>query len=1377
MYTWLYNDATPNNDDIVINGNQLTVNSVTYLLGGTYTCVVSNEAGEGRDSSVLYVNPMITTHPMSLLRGVGIGVILDCLAVAFPSPSYNWSTPSTSTNLMTSSIMFTVLFSSFGNYTCTSSSNGVVAISHTAVLTVSPRGSVFISPSNILTTVNSTVEITCTAQGGPNNLFEWRRQGVVISNDSVLSIPMVTGSDGGVYQCIVSNAAGSDTATTTVTVSPYNATITEVVVINMVTYTCYADGGPGNTYEWLQLRDNSVVSSMQELILDSTDPSDGGDYQCTITNNAGDTTIMTTINVAAVIVDSPQTQNVTAGQSFMLTCNATGYPVPTIEWRQNGTSYTIRDPSVISIIPTDELRSNSSVITVTNATTSDTGLYQCVATNVVGADIENATIIVQDCPDQPINVQFLNVTSRGLFINWTEPHDNNAPVTGYNTTYQNPDCLVMAPNDQPQDVTVTSMEKQTMITDLHPGENYNFIVIAINDICPSVPSVPVSVRTMEEAPATAPMVATPVPTTTTINVTWNELACQDHHGVITHYEVRYNTSDFNEDRSLTLNTTMGDDTSLLIEDLEEFGNYTIEVRAHTAAGAGPYSSPMNVQTLPDVPTGNVTDLNATNIDPTTVELSWGPVMAREQNGIILSYNIYYRQYDSTSNVYMMIINVTEMEHNITGLNEFEVYIFTVTTNNQVGESDVNGTTMIMTDESIPSDPVQNVVVTNVTDDTIAVMISWDPPSDPNGFIRYYRVEFQLILDGGCGDDPSDSEVMNSFANFSGTSEPPTMVTLTGLVGNRQYRYSIFPATSVGEGPLENGTFLTREDTPLAPNNLTVNYPGMVRNSTTLVITWDRSSCDRGVLSGYELCYVPTSVGDCVSNGMRVNVTGPDTLWYTINDLSINTNYSVEVRGRTGAGLGNPVIAVNSTDEDAPNSVVDLQTEFTPFNGNTGSYVITWTPPSPDNGSYYQILYYSFSSAYTIGPLYNGSSSIMLGQGQGSYNVSNALYYTNYTITITTVNIKYNISNGPVQIMDQTSSSAPTAIRDLGAVASSSESIYISWNHPQYPNSQLTQYIIYHRANPPMIQMSPNILNDDFMVVEVSVDMLSLNLSGLDPFTNYAIHVSVRGEGVSNAPIETEIITRTNSTAPPAPITPPPTLSPPRAPTATTITVVLPPPHQIETGELNMYGVVVVSGDEINNTPRDIITGNNDQLPPPYPGRNGVYTAAVWNNIEDVPLTFVVGGGEITVGPDGTEYVNRRLSERTSYGVFHYARLQSETERVEDGPLIVDNDYLAMVRTASSDDDDNTAGIAVGVTIAVIVVIVIIIVGVVVLIWYYQYHSEKTAYQGEVTYTTESDVMMMNPVVAPTYNVTGQTSPQLEQRDGATVQEAESSDAQ
>ena len=105
--------------------------------------------------------------------------------------------------------------------------------------------------------------------------------------------------------------------------------------------------------------------------------------------------------------------------------------------------------------------------------------------------------------------------------------------------------------------------------------------------------------------------------------------------------------------------------------------------------------------------------------------------------------------------------------------------------------------------------------------------------------------------------------------------------------------------------------------------------------------------------------------------------------------------------------------------------------------------------------------------------------------------------------------------------------APTAVRDVSTGTTSQESIYISWNHPQYPNSQLTQFIIYYRANPPIIQMSPNILNDGFIAVPVPVDIISFNLSGLSAFTNYSIHMSVRG-GVSDAPIETELIARTNS---------------------------------------------------------------------------------------------------------------------------------------------------------------------------------------------------------------------------------------------------------
>ena len=84
-----------------------------------------------------------------------------------------------------------------------------------------------------------------------------------------------------------------------------------------------------------------------------------------------------------------------------------------------------------------------------------------------------------------------------------------------------------------------------------------------------------------------------------INISWMMLDCQDRHGIITVYEVSYASSDFGDNLDLTVNTTNGDDTNLMVVRFEEFANYTIGVRAYTAVGPGPYSAPMDVRTLPD----------------------------------------------------------------------------------------------------------------------------------------------------------------------------------------------------------------------------------------------------------------------------------------------------------------------------------------------------------------------------------------------------------------------------------------------------------------------------------------------------------------------------------------------------------------------------------------------------------------------------------------------------------------------------------------------------------------------------------------------------------------------------------------------------------
>ena len=101
------------------------------------------------------------------------------------------------------------------------------------------------------------------------------------------------------------------------------------------------------------------------------------------------------ITVGPVILTSPQTQNVIAGQSFTLTCNATGNPVPYIEWTLNRASNGIRNSSETTIKVIEGLSSNTSVLEFSNAMINDTGIYQCIATNIVSNDTQDANVTVQ----------------------------------------------------------------------------------------------------------------------------------------------------------------------------------------------------------------------------------------------------------------------------------------------------------------------------------------------------------------------------------------------------------------------------------------------------------------------------------------------------------------------------------------------------------------------------------------------------------------------------------------------------------------------------------------------------------------------------------------------------------------------------------------------------------------------------------------------------------------------------------------------------------------------------------------------------------------------------------------------------------------------
>ena len=79
---------------------------------------------------------------------------------------------------------------------------------------------------------------------------------------------------------------------------------------------------------------------------------------------------------------------------------------------------------------------------------------------------------------------------------------------------------------------------------------------------------------------------------------WDEVLPIDQNGVITMYEVMYTPL---EDFGVTIlaNTTIIPEQSTVLQNLQEYVNYSISVRAFTGIGMGPFSSTLIVLTLED----------------------------------------------------------------------------------------------------------------------------------------------------------------------------------------------------------------------------------------------------------------------------------------------------------------------------------------------------------------------------------------------------------------------------------------------------------------------------------------------------------------------------------------------------------------------------------------------------------------------------------------------------------------------------------------------------------------------------------------------------------------------------------------------------------
>jgi len=160
--------------------------------------------------------------------------------------------------------------------------------------TVSPEGSVSVSPFNMVFNRSDNVTLNCSAQGGPDNTYQWQQNGTDLDNETMqaLTLTQISATDGGEYTCVVSNAAGSGSATTLLIVSPEVVLDpTDVSARNGTVHTlvCEAEAFPESQYQWMRVggmfSDNVVGVNSSLLVFNPVIFGDEGDYYCRATSN------------------------------------------------------------------------------------------------------------------------------------------------------------------------------------------------------------------------------------------------------------------------------------------------------------------------------------------------------------------------------------------------------------------------------------------------------------------------------------------------------------------------------------------------------------------------------------------------------------------------------------------------------------------------------------------------------------------------------------------------------------------------------------------------------------------------------------------------------------------------------------------------------------------------------------------------------------------------------------------------------------------------------------------------------------------------------------------------------------------------------------
>uniref|UniRef100_A0A4W5QQ73 protein-tyrosine-phosphatase n=1 Tax=Hucho hucho TaxID=62062 RepID=A0A4W5QQ73_9TELE len=482
-----------------------------------------------------------------------------------------------------------------------------------------------LSPPKFLRTPNDQTGVQggvasfiCQATGDPRPKIVWNKKGKKVSNQrfeviefddgsgSVLRIqPLRTPRDEAIYECVASNTVGELSATTRLTVLREDQLPAGFPTIDMgpqlkvvertrtATMLCAASGNPDPDISWFKdflpvntTNNNGRIKQLRSggtpirgaLQIEQSEESDQGKYECVATNNDG-TRYSAPANLYVRVrrvpprFSIPPTDNeIMPGGSVNITCVAVGSPMPYVKWMLGAEDLT----------PEDDMPIGRNVLELTDVRQSNN--YTCVAMSTLGVIEAVAQITVKALPKPPGIPVVTERTATSITLTWDS--GNPEPVSYYIIQHKS-----KFSEDTYKEIDGVATTRYS-VGGLSPYSDYEFRVVAVNNIGRGPPSEDIEAKTAEQAPSTAPrQVRGRMLSATTAIIHWDEP--EEANGQIMGYRVYYTMDSAQQVNTWEKQIVRGSNF-LTIQGLIPNKTYYIKVLAYTSVGDGPLSADLQI---------------------------------------------------------------------------------------------------------------------------------------------------------------------------------------------------------------------------------------------------------------------------------------------------------------------------------------------------------------------------------------------------------------------------------------------------------------------------------------------------------------------------------------------------------------------------------------------------------------------------------------------------------------------------------------------------------------------------------------------------------------------------------------------------------------